>query len=148
MNIHHNYPIFLLDYMYMLCLISTFCVVAGPPAVPTGPIKCTQITRDSVTIQWKAPKEDGGSRVTGYIVEKKEGLRHTYVHVSKTLSEETTLTVLGLNEGKDYYFRVYAENKYGRSPALESKEPATPKRTLGICAKHHCGNCVQTVIKQ
>lgn len=69
--------------------------------------------------------------MTGYIMEKKEGPRHTYVHVSKTMSEETSLTILGLNEGKDYYFRVYAENKYGRSSALESKEPATPKRTLG-----------------
>uniref|UniRef100_A0A8W8KLQ0 Fibronectin type-III domain-containing protein n=1 Tax=Magallana gigas TaxID=29159 RepID=A0A8W8KLQ0_MAGGI len=99
----------------------------GPPAAPTGPIKCTQITRDSVTIEWKPPKEDGGSRVTAYIIEKKEGLRHSFVHVSKTLSGETTLTVLGLNEGKDYYFRVYAENKYGKSPALEAKRSCHTK---------------------
>lgn len=52
--------------------------------------------------------------------------------MSKTLSGETTLTVLGLNESKDYYFRVYAENKYGKSPALEAKEAVTPKRALGI----------------
>lgn len=52
--------------------------------------------------------------------------------MSKTLSGETTLTVLGLNEGKDYYFRVYAENKYGKSPALEAKEAVAPKRALGI----------------
>lgn len=42
------------------------------------------------------------------------------------------MTVLGLNEGKDYYFRVYAENKYGKSPALEAKEAVAPKRALGI----------------
>ena len=32
--------------------------------------KIEQITRDSVTLSWKKPINDGGSRITGYIIEK------------------------------------------------------------------------------
>lgn len=50
----------------------------------------------------------------------------------KILFGEIILIVLGLNEGKDYYFRVYVENKYGKSFVLEVKEVVVLKRVLGI----------------
>lgn len=50
----------------------------------------------------------------------------------KILFGEIILIVLGLNEGKDYYFRVYVENKYGKSFVLEVKEVVILKRVLGI----------------
>ncbi|KAK3083483.1 hypothetical protein FSP39_023775 [Pinctada imbricata] len=99
----------------------------GPPTAPVGPIKCLQITRDTVTIQWQPPESDGGSKVTGYIVEKKEGTRHTFVNVARTVAMETSLAIHGLMEGHDYYFRVFAENRYGRSGPLESTA-MTPHR--------------------
>lgn len=42
----------------------------------------------------------------------------------------TTFTVKGLDEGKQYRFRVRSENIYGISDALESK-PITAKNPFG-----------------
>ena len=65
------------------------------------------------------------------MVEKREGTRRSYQHVGKTDADRTKLTVSNLTEGNDYNFKVYAENKYGASPALETEQPIVPKRKYG-----------------
>lgn len=40
------------------------------PDAPEQP-KVEKITKDSVTLSWKKPLNDGGSRITGYILEKR-----------------------------------------------------------------------------
>lgn len=107
-----------------------FCTT-GPPSAPVGPIQALSVTRDSVTLQWKRPKSDGGSPLTGYIVEKREGSRQSYVHVTRLSSDVNIVNIPGLMEGHDYYFRVIAENRYGRSSPLESDMTITPKKIYG-----------------
>lgn len=65
------------------------------------------------------------------MVEKREGTRRSYLHVGKTDADRTKLTVSGLTEGNDYNFKVFAENRYGTSPALETEQPIVPKRKYG-----------------
>ena len=38
--------------------------------------------KDSVTLEWDAPADDGGARLTGYVIEKRDTRksRWTYVH--------------------------------------------------------------------
>ena len=45
-------------------------------------------------------------------------------------SDRTKLTVSGLTEGNDYNFKVFAENRYGTSPALGTEQPIVPKRNM------------------
>jgi len=54
-----------------------------------------------------------------------------YTHVGKTDGDRTRITVSGLREDTDYHFKVFAENKLGTGPALETKEPVVPKRKYG-----------------
>ena len=65
------------------------------------------------------------------MVEKREGTKRAYIHVGKTDADRTKLTVSGLTEGNDYNFKVFAENRYGTSPALGTEQPIVPKRKYG-----------------
>ena len=41
------------------------------PGPPEGPLEASDVMADSCKLSWKPPKDDGGSRVTNYIVEMK-----------------------------------------------------------------------------
>lgn len=91
--------------------------VPGRPDAPS--IK--ELTADSATVAYKAPASDGGSPITGYIVEMKSKLDSKWKVAGKDI-KETEFVVDGLKEGTEYEFRVTAENKAGQSqPSLPSK---------------------------
>ena len=46
--------------------------VLDVPGPPEGPVGTKDIRKDSATISWLVPKDDGGSPITHYIVEKQE----------------------------------------------------------------------------
>lgn len=70
-------------------------------------------------ISWKPPLDDGGSEITNYIIEKKEVGKDVWMPVTSA-SAKTTCKVSKLLEGKDYIFRIHAENLYGISDPLVS----------------------------
>lgn len=92
------------------------------------------MTRDSATIQWQPPTSNGGSPLTGYVVERREEGRLSWMYCGRTDADVTILTCPSLTENTQYHFRVYAENRYGRSEPLETEYPLIPKRIFG---KHH-----------
>ncbi|XP_014665457.1 PREDICTED: twitchin-like isoform X3 [Priapulus caudatus] len=96
--------------------------VLSPPTPPKGPLEGHDIEGDSLTLTWGAPKDDGGSDVSNYIVEKKEPNSNRWVKVSSFVPG-TSCRVRNLEEGKAYEFRVCAENQYGVSEPLETMEP-------------------------
>lgn len=44
----------------MFCLF----IILDRPAPPQGPIEYEEVTAQSVTLSWKAPKDNGGSELT------------------------------------------------------------------------------------
>ena len=103
-------------------------VVTGLPDQPTGPIEMGEIQRNSIRISWRPPKNDGGKKVTHYIVERKELTTLNTWITATSCCRETYFTLQGLNEGGEYMFRVFACNENGQSvKALESESPAIPK---------------------
>uniref|UniRef100_A0A3B3UXN0 Titin n=1 Tax=Poecilia latipinna TaxID=48699 RepID=A0A3B3UXN0_9TELE len=102
--------------------------VLDVPAAPIGPVNIMEVTPDSMTIEWRPPKDDGGSPVTNYIVEKRESNKETWGGVSSG-SLETQLRITRLQKGTEYVVRIRAANKMGVGAPLESK-PTVAEHTF------------------
>uniref|UniRef100_A0A672I9V3 Titin n=1 Tax=Salarias fasciatus TaxID=181472 RepID=A0A672I9V3_SALFA len=90
---------------------------------PGAPINLTvkDIKRESVTLTWEPPLIDGGSRITNYLVEKRESTRAVYSNVDNKCTK-TSYRITGLTEGMIYYFRILAENEFGVGQGAETTE--------------------------
>uniref|UniRef100_A0A673AN08 Titin n=1 Tax=Sphaeramia orbicularis TaxID=375764 RepID=A0A673AN08_9TELE len=103
-------------------------VIARDPCDPPGTPEATKITKDSVTIVWTKPEYDGGAKVTGYIVEKKELPEGRWLKANFTNVIETEYVATGLVQDNQYEFRVIARNAAGVfSPPSYSTGPITAK---------------------
>ena len=96
-----------------------------------GSLEPKNVRKDSLTLTWEAPKDDGGSPITGYIIEKRENKKGKWTPVEKVGKNVTELDVKRLQEGTEYYFRVRAENKKGVSEPLETEKSVVPKSPYG-----------------
>ena len=86
------------------------------------------MSKDRATLAWKAPKDDGGSRVTGYVVERRDTSKGSDAWIPVTQAcKETHFTVPSLLDGHEYEFRVMAINENGTSEPLRSSAPVTAK---------------------
>ncbi|GFR58135.1 twitchin [Elysia marginata] len=93
------------------------------PDPPRFPV-VENIRDDSVVLSWKPPLNDGGSFITEYVVERNEPPSDKWIRVASTRFAFHNVT--GLSPNKEYCFRVFADNFYGRS---EPCEPTAPVKT-------------------
>uniref|UniRef100_A0A672I7X8 Titin n=1 Tax=Salarias fasciatus TaxID=181472 RepID=A0A672I7X8_SALFA len=94
----------------------------------------TEVTKESVSLAWAKPEQDGGSRITGYLVEALEKGQEKWVKCG--VSKSIHFTVFGLRENAEYFFRVRAENLAGFSEAKEMVTPVVVKDQHGKSQKH------------
>lgn len=87
------------------------------------------MTADNITIAWEPVADDGGFKVTHYVVEKRETSRTVWSTISDCL-ETCTVSVQKLIRGSEYVFRVRGVNKFGVGDSLES-EPIVAKNAFG-----------------
>uniref|UniRef100_A0A803VG61 Titin n=1 Tax=Ficedula albicollis TaxID=59894 RepID=A0A803VG61_FICAL len=103
-------------------------VAARDPCDPPGQPEVTNITRTSVSLKWKKPEYDGGAKVTGYIIERRELPDGRWLKCNFTNVQETYFDVGGLTEDQRYEFHVIAKNAAGLfSQPSESTGPVTVK---------------------
>jgi hypothetical protein len=101
-------------------------VVLDRPAPPEGPLEAVEATKSTVTLQWKPPKDDGGSDIAGYIIEKCLEGTDTWEKCPGIFIQPKA-TIKHLDEGKSYKFRVKAENIHGESDPIETKNHVVVK---------------------
>uniref|UniRef100_A0A3P8WBF9 Titin n=1 Tax=Cynoglossus semilaevis TaxID=244447 RepID=A0A3P8WBF9_CYNSE len=113
---------------------------ASQAPTPPESIIPTEITKNTVSLAWTKPKHDGGSRITGYVLEAQKKGTDQWAHV--TTVKAMDFTVKNLNENEEYIFHVMAVNLSGRSAPRESKaivlrdSNSLPEFDLrGICQK-------------
>lgn len=68
------------------------------------------LTRLKSPLVWNKPDRDGGSPITGYLVEYQEEGTEDWIKFKTVTNLEC---VTGLQQGKTYRFRVKAENIVG-----------------------------------
>ncbi|OZC09937.1 hypothetical protein X798_03043 [Onchocerca flexuosa] len=107
-------------------------VVLDIPGTPNGPLEATDITKESCTVHWNPPDDDGGSSISHYLVEKQEA-NGRWVPCGET--SDTNLRISKLMEGKEYKFRVKAVNRQGESQPLTSNYPITAKNPFNEPSK-------------
>ena len=103
--------------MLIVCLL-----LSVKPSAPIGPVEFSDIQKTSIVITWKPSENDGGSPLTGYYIEMREAPKSSWQRVTTVNPDVTSYCVQNLKEKKDYSFKIYAENKVGRSDALVSEE--------------------------
>lgn len=86
----------------------------------------TDWDKDHVDLKWTPPKTDGGSPITGYVVEKKDKFGN-WEKAVEVPAGKTACTVPDLTEGQTYEFRVRAVNEAGPGEPSESTHPITAK---------------------
>lgn len=89
------------------------------------------VSANAISIKWDVPYADGGSKVTGYWIEKKERNTILWVRENKLPCLECHYKVSSLIEGLEYQFRVYAMNIAGLSKASEASRPVLALNPVG-----------------
>jgi len=97
--------------------------VPSPPGTP----QVTKVGKNYVDLRWEPPISDGGSRITGYVIEKREVGSAMWSKCNEYNVVDTEYTVMHLIERGDYEFRIFAVNAAGRS------EPSSCTTPVKIC---------------
>ena len=92
---------------------------------PTAPLKVHMVEqyKDAITIGWSEPESDGGSRLTGYVIEKRDANRTLWTQIGEVGADVHQYKASKLYEGSSYMFRVAAENAIGQGPFGNIDEP-------------------------
>lgn len=89
------------------------------PGPPEGPVEISDIDSDACSLSWSKPLEDGGSNITNYVVEKCDVSRGDWVTAVSSVAK-TSCRLGKLIPGKEYVFRIRAENRFGVSDPVQS----------------------------
>lgn len=96
--------------------------VTGLPEAPQGPLHISNIGPSTATLSWRPPVTDGGSKITSYVVEKRDLSKDEWTIVSSNVKDMNYI-VTGLFENHEYEFRVSAQNENGQGAPLVSEHP-------------------------
>jgi len=110
--------------------------ILAPPLKPTGQLEVSNVKPTSCHLSWQKPSDDGGSPLTGYIIEKKDVEKDYWSVCGKISGKMATVMKLvdfdvnDLVENFCYVFRVMACNAIGESDPLVSYVPTVAKFEL------------------
>lgn len=119
----------------------------GPPGIP----KVIQVGGDFVNLSWDKPATDGGAKIQGYWIDKREIKvpESCWQRVNPAICLPNQINVGNLIEGRRYEFRVFAQNEAGLSPeskastSVEIRDPQAAKAPEILKPLPKALNCAQ-----
>lgn len=82
---------------------------------------------------FQPPTDDGGSKITRYVIEGRLGNKRSWQQFGRTSNLE--FTVSRLQEGEKYSFQVMAENSIGVGEPAEIAKPVIPASKYSVPSK-------------
>lgn len=119
------------------CETSDTVLISEVPSVPQK-LEVIDITKSTVSLAWEKPQHDGGSRLTGYVIEASKVGTDRWMKVVTLKPTVFEHTIISLNEGEQYLFRVRAQNQKGVS---EPREIVTAVTVQDLKGKSHGEKC-------
>lgn len=105
--------------------VTVTVTVTDKPTKPEGPLEVSDVHKDGCHLKWKRPKDDGGTPIEYYQVDKFDVETGCWVPVGR--SSEPAYDVTNLTPDKEYKFRVSAVNAEGESEPLETEHSIIAK---------------------
>ena len=109
------------------CTSTADVVVLDKPSMPQGPLLVEDVHAEHCKLKWKEPKDDGGTDLKGYLIEKQDVDSGRWIPLAEVGPNVRDYKCEGLTKGKKYKFRVKAVNKEGESEPLETLAPILAK---------------------
>lgn len=110
-------------------MVADRITMKNPWSVPNPP-KDPEIidwTETTLSVQWKAPDSDGGSPITGYVIEYKEKMASTWKSYVEPDPTKLTSIIPELRTGASYVVRIRARNREGDSEPSGQTAPKVAK---------------------
>ncbi len=97
--------------------------------VPSAPknLEAVKADKETVELAWETPSYDGGEPLTGYVIERRDAARNSWMGIASVGAERTVFKATKLFEGTEYFFRVAAENAVGAGEYVELTRPIMAK---------------------
>ncbi|XP_016416251.1 myosin-binding protein H-like isoform X1 [Sinocyclocheilus rhinocerous] len=111
-------------------LIIQIVDLPGPPAS----VKLVDSWGFNAALEWTAPKDNGNTEITGYTIQKADKKTEEWFTVLEHF-HMLNATVSDLVMGNTFTFRVFAENKVGRSETAAVTKNAAHIQKTGIVYK-------------
>lgn len=117
-------------------------MVLGPPDAPFK-VRTKDVTKGGVTVYWKAPKDDGGSAVKKYWIEKLDLADNIWMKAQPDPVTSIYARIQHLFDGHSYHFRIKAVNAQGESEPSEESEMVTIREPMG--RQEWMKNCMKMI---
>jgi len=106
------------------------------PTPPTG-LAATAVSSSQINLSWNAPTDNGGSPITGYVIERSTNGGSSWSPPVNTGSTATSYSDTGLSPSTAYTYRVSAINSAGTSQPSNTVSATTTAQSAGITVYAH-----------
>uniref|UniRef100_A0A667YYL5 Immunoglobulin like and fibronectin type III domain containing 1, tandem duplicate 3 n=1 Tax=Myripristis murdjan TaxID=586833 RepID=A0A667YYL5_9TELE len=123
----------------------TQLIVLDKPTPPQGPAEIIESSACCVEFKWRPPKDDGGSPVINYVLERQQVGRNTWKKIGE-IPGVPSYRDTDVEHGRRYCYRIQAKTTVGLSEVMETDDiqagtlafPGPPAPPKVVSASNDC----------